>query len=307
MNVLVTGGAGFIGREVVKSLVLEGHLPLIVDRNKAPDWALDLPYYQGDICNQIFLESIFSSHKIDAVIHLAAYKDARESSQNMAKYSDNITGTLKILNAMVAHSVFKIIFSSSAAIYGDSDHIPITENHSLSPKNYYGYTKKVGEELLQWFSESSGIMGISLRYFNVVGKGILQPEGVDIFNSIVNVLTGDKSEFMVYGNDYDTRDGTCLRDYVDVNDIARAHVLALNLDTSSKINLGSNRGTTILELLKLFEEVSGRKVPYSIAASRNGEIVRSVASNLKAKQLLGWEPKISLNESIQSLLQGVIL
>jgi len=310
MNILVTGGAGYIGSVAVRELVKAGHKVVVVDNlskgkvNLVDKKAL---FIRGDLIDTSFLEKVFSEHSFDAVIHFAGYKAAGESMQKPELYSENILGSVNLLNSMIKHGVKKIIFSSSAAVYGNPQYVPVDENHPTSPINYYGFTKLKVEEIINWYSSLKMLTGINLRYFNVAGDGGLNyvdPHAQNIFPLIMEVLSGKRKELIVFGNDYDTKDGTGVRDYIDVNDLVRAHLLALKLNHSETINLGTSKGVSVKELVDLTEEVTGKKVNWKFGPRREGDPAILTASNQKAKKLLGWEPKITTKEMIKTTFQA---
>jgi len=310
MNILVTGGAGYIGSVAVRELIKAGHKVVVVDNlskgkvNLVDKKAL---FIQGDLIDTSFLENVFSEHSFDAVIHFAGYKAAGESMQKPELYSENILGSVNLLNSMIKHGVKKIIFSSSAAVYGNPQYVPVDENHLTNPINYYGFTKLKVEEIISWYSSLKMLTGINLRYFNVAGDGGLNyvdPHAQNIFPLIMEVLSGKRKELIVFGNDYDTKDGTGVRDYIDVNDLVRAHLLALKLNHSETINLGTSKGVSVKELVDLTEEVTGKKVNWKFGPRREGDPAILTASNQKAKELLGWEPKITTKEMIKTTFQA---
>lgn len=309
MKILVTGGAGYIGSAAVKALIEEGHEVVVIDNLSKGKKELvndNAAFYQGDLLNKDFLNKIFSEHQINAVMHFASHKAAGESMEVPEKYSENITGTINLLNAMTKFNVKKIIFSSSAAVYGNPEYTPIDENHPTEPINYYGFTKLECEKVINWYSKLKGIVGVNLRYFNVAGDcglGYVDPDAQNIFPIIMEMLTGKREKLVVFGNDYDTSDGTCIRDYIDISDLAKAHVLALNLNKSEIINLGTGNGISVLELVKTFEEISGKKINWEFGARREGDPAKLTASFEKAEKLIGWKAENDLNVMVKSLLE----
>ena len=298
MDILVTGGAGYIGSATVKRLIEEGHSVVVIDNlSKSKKEYVDQKaiFHQGDLVDLEFLEHIFANHHFDVIMHFAAYKSVPESNENPFKYSQNITSTINLLNLMVKYSVKKIIYSSSAAVYGNPQYTPIDEKHPTVPINFYGFTKLECEKLIQWYSKTKGIIGVCLRYFNVVGDtGLTYPRSgeEDIYSVILDVLNGKKQELVIYGNDYNTKDGTCVRDYIELKDFVKAHILALNFNQFEIINLGTGTGLTILELVQLIESRVGKKINYQFGPRREGDIIVSTASFDKAKALLGWKPSL---------------
>lgn len=309
MNILVTGGAGYIGSALSKRLLNLNHNVIIIDNcSEEKQNYIDhrAKTYKINLNNKHLLKKVFEENEIDVVMHLASYKDALESMTEVSKYSKNIITLINLLDCMVECNVKKIIFSSSAAVYGNPNYTPIDEKHSTNPTNYYGFTKLKCEEIINWYSKLKGIIGINLRYFNVggdAGLNYIDKNATNVFSILMETIEGKRNHFNVYGNDYNTRDGTCIRDYIDVNDLIEAHILALKLNHPETINLGTEKGITTLELIKNLEEVSGKNINYIFQERREGDIEISTASYQKAKSLIGWEPKKSLKEMLESLLQ----
>ncbi len=307
-KVLVTGGAGYIGSIVVKDLISEGFEVVVVDNlSKGLKSLVDkkAKLIIGDLVNREFLKSVFSNHEFDAVIHFASYKDAEESMINTEKYSDNITGMLNLLNVMSEYDVKQIVFSSSAAVYGEPREEVITEDHPKNPLNFYGFTKLEGERLLSWFYKLKKINFTALRYFNVAGDGglnYLDPDAKNIFPIICEVVSGKRNKLKIFGDDYETKDGTCVRDYIHVSDLANAHIKALTLKGSNFINLGSSKGYSVLDLVNAFKEKG--TVDFEIVERREGDPAKLIANNSLAKELLKWEPKHGLKEMIESTLNA---
>ena len=310
MNILVTGGAGYIGSVAVKELIASGHEVVVIDnlsKGKKELIPKSVRFYVGDLIDLSFLKRVFSENKFDAVMHFAGYKAVGESMQKPEFYSNNIIGSINLLNLMLQNKVRKIIFSSSAAVYGIPVYTPIDEKHPTSPINYYGFTKLKVEEIINWYSELKGITGINLRYFNLAGDGGLKyidPDAQNLFPILMEVLSGKRKELVIFGKDYDTPDGTCIRDYIDVNDLVKAHLLALKLNCSETINLGSSKGFSVLGLVKAVEEVSGKKINYRFGPRREGDPAILTASNEKASRLLDWKPERSIKEMVKSTYQA---
>lgn len=296
MHVLVTGGAGYIGSAAVKMLIDTGHTVTIVDNMVKGQQRLIHPkamFHQVDLVDKQQLEKVFDK-KFDAVMHFAGYKSVNESVRDPQKYSQNITGTINLLDCMVKHAVQKIIFSSSAAVYGEPLTPVVTEEHPTKPINYYGAGKLMCEQIIHYYAKTHNLVGINLRYFNVIGDvgyNYKDPNAENIMPIIEQVVNGNRSSLTIYGNDYDTRDGTCVRDYIDLHDLVHAHILALSLDKSETLNLGTGKGTTVLELVRYYENTHNVKVTYTIGARRDGDPASITASYDKAKRILGWEPK----------------
>lgn len=305
MKILVIGGAGYIGSHVVKEFMAHGHEITVFD-NLSSGLRQNLfpqnKFIYGNILIPTDIEAAFSKG-FDAFAHLAAFKAAGESMILPEKYSvNNITGTLNIMNAAVKYNCKKMIFSSSAAIFGSPKYLPIDENHPKNPENYYGFTKLEIERFMEWYDKLKGIRFAALRYFNAAGY---DPEGIccgleqnpeNLLPRIMEAACG-KRQLKIFGTDYDTRDGTCIRDYVHVTDLARAHVMALDYinknDKSLTVNLGTEKGTTILELLEAARRISGKEIPAEETERRPGDPACLYATSKYAKELLGWEPKYS--------------
>ena len=303
MKVLVVGGAGYIGSHVAKALMLKGHEVTVYD-NLSTGQEINLfkqnRFIKGDILNYPALVEAMRGQ--DAVVHLAAKKAVGESMENPMLYSvNNISGSLNILNAMVECGAKYIVFSSSAAVYGMPEVSTIDENVPLNPINYYGFTKLEIEKFMGWYDRLKGIKFVALRYFNAVGydaDGDICGKEINSQNLLpimMEVVSGKRDKLKIFGNDYPTPDGTCIRDYIHVSDLASAHVLALEKlnqgMTSQSLNLGTEKGTSVLEMLRAVEKVVGRKLPAEFAPRRAGDPAILVASAAKARSLLGWKPQ----------------
>ncbi len=308
MKILVTGGAGYIGSTAVKSLLDKNHSVIVIDNlSKGKKSLVDkrAKFYKIDLVNKERLEKIFRQNKIEAVMHFSAYKAVEESMENAVKYSDNVTGMINLLNCMVKHNIKKIIFSSSAAVYGMINKKIIDESTPTAPINYYGYTKVIMEKTIEWYNKIHGINYIALRYFNVAGDGglnYIDPEARNIFPIIMEVIKKKREKLTIFGKDYKTKDGTCIRDYIDINDLVDAHILALNTDYDGIINIGSGKGYSVKQLVDTFIQVHGKKFPYEFGPNRKGDPPILVASNKLAKRILGWKPKRSIKDMIRSTL-----
>lgn len=303
MKVLVVGGAGYIGSHVAKALMLKGHEVTVYD-NLSTGQEINLfkqnRFIKGDILDYPALVEAMRGQ--DAVVHLAAKKAVGESMENPMLYSvNNISGSLNILNAMVECGAKYIVFSSSAAVYGMPEVSTIDENVPLNPINYYGFTKLEIEKFMGWYDRLKGIKFVALRYFNAVGydaDGDIRGKEINSQNLLpimMEVVSGKRDKLKIFGNDYPTPDGTCIRDYIHVSDLASAHVLALEKlnqgMTSQSLNLGTEKGTSVLEMLRAVEKVVGRKLPAEFAPRRAGDPAILVASAAKARSLLGWKPQ----------------
>lgn len=310
-KILVAGGAGYIGSHVVKAILKAGHQAVVYDDLSSGQKINLFPqaeFIQGDILNYAALKEAMSRN-IDAVVHLAGKKAVGESMLVPEKYAvNNITGALNIINAMAECGVKHIVFSSSAAVYGMPEYLPVDEKHPLNPINYYGFTKLEFERNLEWYSRLKDFSYMALRYFNAVGydaEGDIRGKELNPQNLlpiIIEAATGKRECLNVFGNDYETRDGTCVRDYVHVTDLAKAHVMALEklMDgaKSEVINLGTNTGTTVKEVIQAAEKVIGKKLNVKYVERRPGDPAELVASYDKAKKVLGWEPDYKNIEDI---------
>lgn len=306
MKVLVIGGAGYIGSHVVKELMAKGHSVTVFDNLSSglkQNLFKENGFIKGDILNKKQLDKAFSKG-FDAFIHLAAFKAAGESMIKPEKYSvNNITGTLNILNSAVEHDCKYMVFSSSAATFGEPQYLPIDEEHPKNPENYYGFTKLKIEEFMAWYDKLKGLKFAALRYFNAAGYDVdgtlygLEQNPANLLPIVMEVACGMREKMKIFGNDYDTRDGTCIRDYVHVNDLASAHVKALEYITSKNesltVNLGSETGTTVTEMVEAARRITGHPIPADYVERRAGDPATLVASAKKAEQLLGWKAKYS--------------
>lgn len=307
MNILVTGGAGYIGSSITKKLVENDHQVVVIDnlsRGREELVHPDAVFVKGDLVDKKGLKVLFRQHHFDQVIHLAAYKDSGESMENPARYSDNIRASLNLLEAMTEFKVSKIVFSSTAAVYGEPRYLPIDEQHSTVPTNYYGFTKLETEEFIQWYGRLKGIQYVILRYFNVAGDAGLhyvEQNPGNLIPILMNVLTGHRKVMTVFGNDYPTRDGTCIRDYIDLNDLTEAHLKALTLDSDEIINLGTAQGLSVSEIIRMVAKETGEKFSVHIGPRRPGDVATIVADFKKARRLLGWQPMVSSEAMIESM------
>ena len=315
MAILVLGGAGYIGSHTALELVKAGNEVVIADnlvtgyRKAIPEGA---KFYEGDLRDSDFLDNLFHQEKIDAVIHFAAYSLVGESVTNPLKYYDNnLYGTKVLLEAMVKNNVGKIVFSSTAATYGEPENIPILESDRTCPTNPYGETKLAMEKMFKWTANAHGLRYVSLRYFNACGadeSGTIgeahNPES-HLIPLILQVPNGKREAISIYGADYDTPDGTCIRDYIHVTDLAQAHILAvqylMNGVESDIFNLGNGVGYSVREVIETARKITGHAIPAVETERRAGDPARLVASSEKAKKILGWKPvHDSLDEIIAS-------
>lgn len=323
--ILVTGGAGYIGSHCVLALLKEGFTVHIFDNfstgHKETVETLKkygtLTYSEGDLQNKTDIKKVFENNKIDAVVHFAAFSQVGESVKNPQKYyQNNVCGTLNLLEAMLENNVKKIVFSSTAATYGEPVYTPIDENHPQLPINPYGQTKLMIERIMDDYDKAYGLKSVRLRYFNVAGAdsegrvGEWHNPETHLVPNILKSSFGDGKTFEMYGDDYDTKDGTCVRDYINVEDLAQAHILALkylnNGGETNFFNLGTQEGTTVQEVFDVCEQVIGKSIPVKKMPRREGDPAILVADNTKAKNELGWEPKNSFEHSVKTAYEWEI-
>ncbi len=310
MSVLVTGGAGYIGSHVVKKLLDKGITPITIDNLSKGKRSLVLggEFIEGDIKDKELLKEIIKKYNIETVIHLAADSLVGESVENPKKYyNNNFINGLTLLEAMKESGLSDIIFSSTAAVYGNPQEIPITEDHPKEPTNPYGESKLFFEKALESYSVY-GINYVSLRYFNAAGAdssgkiGEVHNPETHLIPIVFQKALGLRKELFIFGDDYPTEDGTCIRDYIHVNDLADAHILAIDFLKKNKksriYNLGNEKGYSVKEIIKLSEKVTGKKINYKIGKRRSGDPAILVAGSKKIKEELGWAPKHNNPEEI---------
>jgi len=313
MRILVFGGAGYIGSHTALELIRAGEEVVVADslvtgyRRAVPEGAA---FYQGDLHDRAFLDHLFETEKIDAVIHFAAL--VGESVSNPLKYYDNnLCGTKVLLDAMVAHGIDKIVFSSTAATYGEPEHVPILESDRTCPTNPYGETKLAMEKMFHWTGLAHGLRYVSLRYFNACGADASgnigeahNPES-HLIPLILQVPNGKRESVSIYGTDYDTPDGTCIRDYIHVTDLAQAHILAVRYlaegGASDIFNLGNGIGYSVREVIETARKVTRHPIPAVETPRRAGDPARLVASSEKAKRVLGWNP---VHDSLEEIISS---
>jgi UDP-glucose-4-epimerase GalE len=311
MNILVTGGAGYIGAHCCKELSARGYHPVVFDNlckghREHVRWG---PFFAGDIGSAEQLDECFSRFKIDAVMHFAGFIEVGESVADPQKYyANNLAGTLQLLQTLVRQGIRKFVFSSSAAVYGSPQRVPIDEGHSTCPVNPYGWTKLMVETMLADFERAYGLRWIALRYFNAAGADAAaeigewhEPESHLIPRILDAALDGCRA-VQVYGADYPTDDGSCIRDYIHVTDLARAHVRAMEHLSAGKtggaFNLGQGQGYSVMEVLRIAAAITGKKFPVEIGSRRPGDAAVLIASHQKAREELGWLPEHSSLENI---------
>lgn len=314
MSILVLGGAGYIGSHTVYELIESGEDVVIIDNLQTGHIEAvhpDAKFYQGDIRDKSFLASVLENENIEAVIHFAASSIVAESIEQPLKYYDNnLIGTKVLIEALTEYKIDKIVFSSSAAVYGEPERLPIYETDKTEPSNPYGETKLAMEKMFKWASAAYNLKYVSLRYFNACGahpSGKLKenhnPE-THLIPLILQTASGKREAIHVFGDDYDTKDGTCVRDYIHVTDLANAHILALNYlrncGENNIFNLGCGEGYTVKEVIDEAKRITGSQIPVVINPRRAGDPAKLVASGKKANKVLGWSPKYSNLETIIS-------
>jgi len=311
MTILVAGGAGYIGSHTVKELVREGFEVLVLDNFSSgrPELIGSVPSVKADLLDQEALRQVFRTHPIGAVLHFASLIQVGESYADPRKYyTHNLTTSLNLFDAMLEAGTKALIFSSTAAVYGEPRETPIPESHPTRPANPYGRAKLMVEDILRDYERAHGLRSISLRYFNAAGAALdgtagecHDPETHLVPNILLSVL-GKRPRLQVFGGDFPTPDGTALRDYIHVTDLAAAHVLALkSLLTGGPgdiINLGTEAGHSVLEVIRTAEKVTGRPIPFDVAPRRQGDVAVLLASKAKAEKVLGWKIGLSSLETI---------
>ena len=314
MKVLVTGGAGYIGSHCVKVLLDKGYEVVVVDNletgyKDAVDSKAKL--YIGDIADEALMDRVFSENQVIGVIHFAAFSLVGESMTNPYKYyENNVAKTNRLLESMVKHNVKNIVFSSTAATYGEPEKTPIVETDRQLPTNVYGQTKLAMEQMISWYGKIHGINHVALRYFNVAGAiqdgsiGEAHNPETHLIPIILQVANGKREKLNVFGDDYQTKDGSCIRDYIHVLDLCDAHVLALeyllNGNSSGVFNLGSGEGFSVFEMVEAARKITGHPIPLEIASRRAGDPAILIASSKKARQVLKWNPT---RENIEVMIQ----
>lgn len=305
MSILVLGGAGYIGSHAVDQLINQGYKVVVIDnlltghRQAIHEEAV---FYEGDIRDKAFMESVFEKETIEGVMHFAASSLVGESVEKPLKYfNNNVYGMEILLEVMEQFGVKNIVFSSTAATYGEPEETPIRETTPTNPKNPYGESKLMMEKMMKWCDNAYGMRYVALRYFNVAGAKSDSSIGEDhnpethLVPIILQVALGQRAQLGIYGDDYDTPDGTCIRDYVQVEDLIAAHILALEYlkagNQSNVFNLGSNNGYSVKEMLEAAREVTGKEIPAKVEPRRAGDPSTLVAASDKAKEVLGWKPK----------------
>lgn len=311
MAILVCGGAGYIGSHAVAALIEKNEEVIVIDNlvtghKKA---ICGGKFYKGDLRDKEFLNSVFRENKIEAVIHFAAFSLVGESMEKPFKYyNNNVYGTLSLLEVMNENNVDKIVFSSTAATYGEPKNVPILEEDTTEPTNAYGETKLAVEKMLKWAEKAYNIKYVVLRYFNVAGAhessniGEAHKIETHLIPIILQVALGQREKIMIYGDDYDTKDGSCIRDYIHVMDLVEAHILALEKlrrdNVSATYNLGNGQGFSVKEVIDVCRNITGHSIPSEVVPRRLGDPAILIASSQKIIKELGWNPKSASLESI---------
>ncbi|PGT90532.1 UDP-glucose 4-epimerase GalE [Bacillus sp. AFS040349] len=315
MAILVCGGAGYIGSHAVSELLDRKEEVVIIDnlqKGHLPAVLEGATFYNGDLKDEEFLKNVFKENEIEAVIHFAADSLVGESVEKpLQYYENNVYGTMCLLKVMTEFNVKKIVFSSTAATYGEAENIPIVENDPTVPTNPYGETKLAVEKMLKWSEQAYGLKYVVLRYFNVAGAHMEGKLGEDhdpethLIPIILQVALGNREKMMIFGDDYQTEDGTCIRDYIHVTDLADAHILAIEKlrkdNTSATYNLGNGNGFSVKQVIETARTVTGHPIPAEVASRRAGDPAVLIASSEKAINELGWKPKYAdLHTMIES-------
>ena len=312
-TVLVTGGAGYIGSHTVRALRAAGRDVVVLDSLELgdADAVIDAPLVVGDITDRQLVVDTCREYGVSQVVHFAAYKSVGESMEQPAKYwRNNVAGSVELFEACLEAGVRDVVFSSSCSVYGTPDAVPVVETESIKPESVYAETKAMIEKVLTWYGTTSGLRSVSLRYFNAAGASFDGRIGEDWTYSINLIplamkalLLGDR-RLQVFGDDYDTPDGTCIRDYIHVDDLADAHVKALDHlaigGESTAVNLGTGTGSSVLDVIRATEAISGHEVPYDIVVRRPGDPVSTFAEPSHAEATLGWKAQYGLDEIIRT-------
>ena len=315
MAIVVLGGAGYIGSHTVYELIDQGRDVVVVDNLETGHLEAvheKARFYKGDIRDRAFLDLVFDKEEVEAVIHFAANSLVGESMSNPLKYYDNnLCGTKVLLESMVAHGIDKIIFSSTAATYGEPENLPILETDRTEPTNTYGETKLSMEKMIRWTGKAHNLRYVALRYFNACGAhksgeiGEAHATETHLIPLILQVPNGKREAISIYGNDYDTEDGTCIRDYIHVTDLAWAHIQAVdylcNGNESDVFNLGNGIGFSVKQVIETAEKVTGQPIKAVISERRAGDPARLIASSQKAQTVLGWKPE---NADLEKIVES---
>jgi UDP-glucose 4-epimerase len=313
MTVLVTGGAGYIGSHTVRALRQAGTPVVVIDSLELgeADAVIDAPLVVGDIADRDLVESTCRTHGVTQAVHFAAYKSVGESMESPGRYwRNNVGGTVELVEALLASKVGEIVFSSSCSVYGTPEQVPVTETAAIHPESVYAQTKATVEQILEWYGVTHGLRAVNLRYFNAAGASFDSRIGEDWTHSVNLVPVAMKAALLndrrlqVFGDDYDTPDGTCIRDYIHVDDLADAHVRALTYladgGSTVAVNVGTGTGSSVLEVIDATERIAGTTVPYDVVARRAGDPVATYADPAFALETLGWSARFGLDEIIRT-------
>jgi UDP-glucose 4-epimerase len=311
--ILVTGGAGYIGSHTVRALAAAGRDVVVLDSLELgrADAVGDVPLVVGDITDHELVASTCKQHGIGQVVHFAAYKSVAESMSAPAKYwRNNVAGTVELVEACLAAGVHDLVFSSSCSVYGNPTNVPVVESESIKPESVYAETKATVERILRWYGTTRGLRTVSLRYFNAAGASFDSVIGEDWTYSVnliplaMKAMLLDDRRLQVFGTDYDTPDGSCIRDYIHVDDLADAHVKALDHlaggGDSVEVNVGTGLGSSVFEVISAVEAVAGRPVPYDTGPRRAGDPMSTFADPTFAEETLGWKAKYGLDAIVDS-------
>ncbi len=313
-QILVTGGCGYIGSHTVRELERQGYQVIVFDNLEHGHLAAveSAPVIRGDLRRLDEVRDVFARYPaIEGVIHFAAYIENGESMEKPGKYfTNNVQGAVNLLEAMTEAGVRTLVFSSTCAVYGTPEHIPVSEAEPYRPESPYGASKMMAEQAMSWYSRLKGLRYVPLRYFNAAGAsfdariGHAHKPATHLLTAIMEFLLGQRADFVIYGGDYPTPDGTCIRDYIHVDDLATAHILALQHlwrgGESMAFNLGTGKGTSNKEMVDMVSEVTGRKIEAKIGERRPGDLAYIWADNTRAREVLGWTPRYGLREIVDS-------
>jgi UDP-glucose-4-epimerase GalE len=311
MSILVTGGAGYIGSHTVRLLRELGYSVVVLDSLEFGhrEAVGDVPLVVGDIADAARVADLVATHDVDAVVHFAGYKAAGESMENPGRYfANNVAGSGALLESLHGAGVDRLVFSSSCAVYGSPERLPVDEDEPIRPESPYGESKAVVERMLHWYDACHGMRSTSLRYFNAAGAASDATLGEDwavtlnLVPLVMKSLLGRRPPLQLYGTDYPTPDGTAIRDYIHVEDLADAHVRALEYlaggGSTVSLNVGTGRGSSVRQVIEAAESVAGRQVPVEVAPRRPGDTVSVYADGTRAREMLGWAPKYGLEEIV---------
>ncbi len=312
----MTGGAGYIGAHTVRALRAVDRPVVVLDSLElgSADAVIDAELVVGDIADESLVEEICCDHDVDTIVHFAAYKNVGESMQDPAKYfHNNVDNTVKLLDAAIRSGVDQMVFSSSCSVYGTPEQMPVDETQRIAPESVYADTKAMVERVLHWYGEVRGLRSVSLRYFNAAGASFDSRIGEDwtyalnLIPVAIKALLTDGPPLRVYGNDYPTPDGTCIRDYIHVDDLAAAHIAAIDHllagGETTAVNVGTGVGSSVTEVLDGIERVVGRPVPHEYVPRRAGDPVTTYADTTRATELLGWRARYGLDEILDTAVR----